>query len=208
MGRAQHRQMPLFGGMPSQPPPLLLPPTLFPVLCREALLVLQEAAVLELQQLPASSAPGAPLAATWQLLPPGAGLALTEGVVQAVAETAGTVATAGSPPAASEEQGDTAAAVERPALLEAANEAANQSPAAGAQVAAVAAAAAALSPPPALVVQWSRAARPPLDATLRLLRPAAAAMLRSLQARTLLGLAGSPTVCGMGVAAAWNACGA
>lgn len=139
--------------------------------------------MLQLVHLPASSAPGAPLAAAWQLLPAGAGLCLDDAALQAAqaeAEAAGGAEADAMQAVPSGEQHPLAAAAPVPGPdVEAGQQAEEEA----CEFAAEAAAAAALPLAPALALKWSQLSNPPNAAVLRLLRPAAAAMLRALQAR-------------------------
>lgn len=137
--------------------------------------------MLQLVHLPASSAPGAPLAAAWQLLQAGAGLSLDEAALQAARAEAEAVGGAKAQAAQAAHSGvqDALAAAGPTPPPEAPQQAAEEACA----FAAEAAAAAALPLGPALALKWSQLSSPPSATVLRMLRPAAAAMLRALQAR-------------------------
>lgn len=151
-------------------------------------MALQEAALLRLDPgLPAGSNAGRPAAAHWELQPVAAGLKLDEAAVEAAAAHAaafdgeGEAGSAGHGSAGSEETAAGAAAGHAAAGGE--PDGSEQTPmAVDADLPSEpdSAAAEALPLPPALAAQWLQSALPPASSTLRLLRPAAAAVLRAL----------------------------
>jgi len=159
--------------------------------CRPVLETLQGTGVLELQrqQQPADgSSQGNAQQATWQLLPAGIGLGLTEASLEAAGEAEGAVGPAFAAAAA---EGGTAGQADSEAAQ--AGAAAAPAPTAPPTVPAAAAAppaAPAAAPPAAppapltlpisLAVRWLRGSYRPPSAALQFLRPGAAAMLHAV----------------------------